>query len=116
MPLPPLDEAGRAHLDLTGDVPAVVVDATAWLDLATVPAVQEVLDAALALVPARLAVDLSQCELADAYALRVLERAARRAARQGTEVVLVGVDDRLARVLRLTGLDAVLPVVERVSA
>jgi anti-anti-sigma factor len=115
-PRHPAGEPGAAHLDLTGDLPVVVVDVTAWLDLATVPAVLAVVDAAIALAPPRLAVDLSQCELADAYGLGMLERASRRAALQGTELVLLGVDRRLARVLRFTGLDAVLPVVDDARA
>jgi anti-anti-sigma factor len=108
-----------AHLDLTGSVPVVVVDAPDWLDLSTAPAVRTVLDAALRPAPARVAVDLSRCELADAYGLGMLERAHRRAALQGTELVLIGVDDRLRRVLALTGLADVLSVVddpERVNA
>lgn len=108
---PPADAvAGLAHLDLARPVPTVVVDASCWLDLATAPAVRAVVDAGLERRPPVLAVDLSSCHLADGYGLGMLAEASRQAARQGTELVLVGVSRRIGRVLALTGLDAVLPV------
>lgn len=113
-PVPPRDPADRttpaAHLVLYRALPVVVVDVTGWLDLSTAPDVQRVVDAALAPRPRRLAVDLSRCLLADAYGLGMLERARRRGLLQGTELVLTGVNERIRRVLALTGLEAVLPV------
>lgn len=99
-----------AHVDLTRDPPVVVVDVAGWLDLSTAPAVREVVDAAMVLRPPQLAVDLSRCELADAYGLGVLERARRRCELQGTDLVLTGVNAGIRRVLSLTRLDDVLPV------
>jgi anti-sigma B factor antagonist len=99
-----------AHLDLTQHVPVVVVDVREWLDMSTAGAVRDVLDSALRQQPRRLVVDLSACELADAYGLGMLDQARHRAELQGTELVLTGVNARLARVIRLLGLDGVLPV------
>jgi anti-anti-sigma factor len=105
----PTSTAG-AHLDLTQDVPVVVVDVREWLDMSTAAGVRAVLEAALRQHPRRLVVDLSACELADAYGLGMLERARHRAVLQGTDLVLTGVSSRLARVVRLLGLAGVLPV------
>jgi anti-sigma B factor antagonist len=119
-PAPPAPHSaeGAAHLDLTGAVPVVVVDVPGWLDLATAPEVRIVVEAALDSRPQRLAVDLSGCELADAYGLGMLATAQRRGRAQGTELVLVGVNRRIRRVLALSGLAGALPVTEldRVSA
>lgn len=98
------------HLGLTQHEPVVVVDVREWLDMSTAGAVREVLDTALRQRPRRLVVDLSACQLADAYGLGMLERARLRAVLQGTDLVLTGVTPRLARVIRLLGLDGVLPV------
>lgn len=99
-----------AHLDLTHDVPVVVVDVREWLDMSTAGDVRTVLEAALRQHPRRLVVDLSACQLADAYGLGMLERARHLAVLQGTDLVLTGVRPRLARVMHLLGLDGVLPV------
>jgi anti-anti-sigma factor len=115
-PAPPSPREAAAHLDLTGAVPVVVVDVVGWLDLATAPGVRRVVVAALAARPARLAVDLSACELADAYGLGVLATAAGRAGAQGTELVLVGVNRRIRRVLVLCGLADALPVTDLARA
>lgn len=100
-----------AHLDLTGPVPLVVVDVRDWLDAATAPGLQAALEQALAARPARLAVDLTLCEMADPYGLRTLVRVRARAHAQGTSFALVGANARIRRLLRLLGLTQVLPVV-----
>lgn len=107
----PTPRSSTAHLDLRGTVPVAVVDVAAWLDVATAPAVEELLRGALASRPVRVAVDLSRCEGADAYGLGVLARVQRDAAAQGTELVLTGVNRRVRRVLGLLQLSGDLPVV-----
>ena len=107
-PAPPAGP--EAHLDLRLACPTVVVDVSDWLDVATAPGVRAVIDAGLRKVPRRLDVDLTHCELADVHGLHMLEQAQRRAALQGTELVLVGVSARLRRVISLLELDGVLAV------
>ena len=99
-----------AHLELRQATPVVVVDISEWLDLETAPQVRAVVDAGLARADERLDVDLSSCEGADLQGIDMLEKAQRRAALQGTELVLTGVNPRLRRVLHLLGVDAVVAV------
>lgn len=107
----PAPRSSTAHLDLRGSVPVAVVDVAEWLDVATAPAVEDLLRTALASRPARIAVDLSRCEGADAYGLGVLARVQADAAAQGTELVLTGANRRVRRVLGLLHLTGELPVV-----
>ncbi len=107
---PPSPRSPEAHLDLSHEVPVVVVDATDWLDVCTAPGVEAVVGEALRSRPARLAVDLSACRMADAYGVGTLARLHRRAAAQGTELWLVGANGRVRRVLELVGLSEALPV------
>ena len=111
----PAPRPSTAHLDLRGTVPVAVVDVAEWLDVATAPAVEALVRAALASRPARIAVDLTRCQGADAFGLGVLARVKRDASAQGTEIVLTGVNDRVHRVLRLLRLTGDLPVVPQLS-
>jgi anti-anti-sigma factor len=115
---PPSPRQSVARLDLTGDVPVVVVDAPVWLDLATAPVVEAVLVRALADRPPRLAVDLTSCAMADAFGLGMLARVGAAARADGTEVWLVGANRQVRRVVTLMGMDDALVVhaVEAVSA
>jgi anti-anti-sigma factor len=106
----PHPRSSFARLDLTTPVPVVVVDADEWLDLATADALARVLEQVLRLRPPVVHVDLSRCPAADVHGLRVIERFRVRAATSGTQVLLVGPNAQVRRVLALTGLDAVLPV------
>ena len=107
----PAPRSFTARLDLRDEVPVAVVDVDEWLDVATAPAVEELVRAALVGRPPRVAVDLTRCEGADAYGLGVLARVQREAAAQGTELVLTGANRRVRRVLRLLHLTSELPVV-----
>ena len=104
-----------AHLDLRGSTPVAVVDVDEWLDVATAPAVEALLDEALRRRPQQIAVDLSRCDGADPHGLGVLVRVADKARAQGTRLVLTGVSSRVRRVLRLLDLGDALPVVPHVS-
>lgn len=110
---PPAPRAPIAHLELAGSVPVVVVDALDWLDAATAPGVEELLAQALRSGPARVAVDLTRCVLADPYGVGMLARVRLRAQEQGAELVLVGANPRICRVLELVGLADALPVLDR---
>lgn len=107
----PAPRSSVAHLDLSRSVPVVVVDLCGWLDVATAPGLEAVLDHALRRRPPRLVVDLTACDSADCFGLGMLERVARRAREDGTELVLTGVNARIVRVLALVGLSEALPVV-----
>jgi len=112
----PAPRSPQAHLELTDEVPVVVVDAPDWLDVCTAPGVEAVALEALRTRPERLAVDLSACRMADAYGVGALARVRDVAAAQGTELWLVGVNRRVRRVLDLVGLSQTLPVHARPSA
>jgi anti-sigma B factor antagonist len=58
-----------------------------------------------------LVIDLSQVTLIDASGLGVLVGTQRLAERAGRHMSLRGTPDRLSRLLRVTGLDRVLPTV-----
>lgn len=107
-PRPPL-----AHLELDGSVPVVVIDVPDWLDAATAPGVETLLATALRSHPARVAVDLTRCVLADPYGVGMLARMRLRAQEQDCELVLIGANARVRRVLELVGLADAFPVLSR---
>jgi anti-sigma B factor antagonist len=57
-------------------------------------------------------IDLSEVGFMDSIALRSLVRAHQISLRAGVPLWLVGVASPVARVMRMTGLDAVLPLVD----
>ena len=111
----PAPRSATAHLDRRGGTPVAVVDVEDWLDVATAPAVEALLQEALRGRPQQVAVDLSRCQGADPHGLGVLVRVGEQAAAQGTRLVLTGVSGRVHRVLRLMGLTDLLPVVPAVA-
>ena len=110
---PPAPRSPLAHLELDGSVPVVVVDVPDWLDAATAPGVETLLATALRGHPPRVAVDLTRCVLADPYGVGMLARVRLRALEQGSELVLVGANARVRRVLELVGLGDAFPVLSR---
>ncbi len=74
-------------------------------------AVRERLHAAVAAGSGRLLVDLSGVDSIDATGLGVLVGTQRLAERSGRSLALWGTPERLARLLRVTRLDRVLPTV-----
>jgi anti-anti-sigma factor len=85
-----------------------VVPFDAELDVATVPALDRLLEQALAAHPTRLCVDLSACTFADGTACAALARWTAAADRQGARLQLCGVSSRLRRIIGLTGQDGLL--------
>lgn len=87
-----------------GHGPASVV-VTGELDLATVPALRARLDAALALRPAGVHVDLAGCTFVDCSAVDLLLSVRDAARRDGVVLVLVRPSRPVRRLLRLLELD-----------
>lgn len=85
------------------------------IDVHTAPQVDEAL-AAAAGPGALIVVDLSQVEFIDSTGLSVLVRALARARDEDGALAVVATTERVTKVLRLTGLDAVLAVYETVDA
>ena len=83
---------------------------TGRLDGRSAGQVRDTVHAVLGAGSGRLVVDLSGLELLDATGLGVLAGAHRRARQCGRELVLRGAPTRVARLLRISRLDRVIPV------
>jgi anti-anti-sigma factor len=97
-------------MGITGDARGVVVLA-GRVDSASTAAVRERLHAAVDGGSGPLVIDLSGVTLIDASGLGVLVGTQRLAERSNRHLSLRGTPDRLATLLRVTGLDRVLPTV-----
>ncbi|HEY0357318.1 MAG TPA: STAS domain-containing protein [Mycobacteriales bacterium] len=91
------------------EAPGSVVTLTGRVDGATVASCREVLHRAVDSGRGLLVVDVSAVVLVDATGLAMLLGTARRAGHAGRRLVLRGTPPRVARLLRVTGLDVVLP-------
>ncbi|HLM51771.1 MAG TPA: STAS domain-containing protein [Solirubrobacteraceae bacterium] len=89
------------RLSMTGD-----------LDLYTAPRLDDALVAAEGEKWPEIVLDLSDLGFMDSSGLRLLARAHARAEQDGRRVLVVQGPEHVARVLRLTGLDRELEVVE----
>ncbi len=100
----------RLHVQISAADHAVEVRVTGEVDIATVGALRSALWAA----PARsvLRVDLSGVRVLSAAGVRALVAAHLRIRARGGELVLVGPDPTVHRVLRATGLHRVIPIVD----
>lgn len=92
-------------MNLPGDL--VVVEASGELDFYTSPDFQTCLRHALEGPACRVIVDLTQVTFIDSSALGILVGAARRAATQTTELMIVCPAGNVARVIAITGLTRV---------
>jgi anti-sigma B factor antagonist len=90
-------DSHRAHVRVTGD-----------LDMSTAPPVWAVLESHLAAGRRYLRLDLSGVPFLDAATLTGLSQLHQSALAERGRLLLTGVRPRVARVLRLTGLDKVL--------
>jgi anti-anti-sigma factor len=91
-----------------------VVEVSGDVDIATVADLEGPVIGAVAAGRAPLIVDLSECPFIDSSGIRLLIRAHRRlrdANGQGPAMVVIAVD-HVAKLLRLTAVDKVLPVVD----
>src|SRR3954454_10408652 len=82
------------------------------LDISTAGPLEDNLRRVEADAPALLVIDLSRLEFMDSTGLRLLISADQRAREAGRRVVLVRGTDIVQRVLRLTGLDERLEIVD----
>jgi anti-sigma B factor antagonist len=77
------------------------------LDLSTSAALRSALESGFSDDPPRLAVDLTEVSFMDSSSLGVLVAYLKRAREHGGDLMLVGVQGSPAKVISLTGLDAV---------
>jgi anti-sigma B factor antagonist len=93
----------------------LVVHVQGQVDLYVAPDLKERLVDAIDRADGRVVVDVTESTFLDSTAISTLVSAHRRAARRGGRVVLVSTSDEIARTLSITGLDAILDVVESVG-
>ncbi|MEU8421380.1 STAS domain-containing protein [Micromonospora sp. NPDC048835] len=91
-------------------LPLVEVSVTE-LDLGCLPEVGAVFDRLLALRPARVVVDLSDCRHVDAAAIGLLLDVHRRLARADAALTVRNPNPRVRRILHIARLDQVLSIV-----
>jgi anti-sigma B factor antagonist len=90
----------------------LVVHVQGQVDLYAAPDLKARLLDALDRADGRIVVDVTGSTFLDSTALSTLFSAHRRARRRGGLVVLVNTSEEIARTLSITGLDAILDVVE----
>jgi anti-sigma B factor antagonist len=93
----------------------LVVHVQGQVDLYVAPDLKERLLDALERGDGRIVVDVTESTFLDSTALSTLFSAHRRARRRGGRVVLVNTSSEIARTLSITGLDAILDVVETLA-
>lgn len=87
-----------------------VVAATGEVDVFTAPVLDEALSAAVGAGATCLVVDLSGVEFLDSTGLSVLVKALKRVKESGGSLDVVVTAERVAKVFRITGLDASMPL------
>ena len=92
-----------------------LVELVGEADVTNSDALREVLDAEVAKQPRTLIIDLSGLRFMDSSALHVILRANRAMDRQGGVVALASPRDPVAKMLRLTAADQLIPVYASVS-
>lgn len=97
-------------LSCTNDGPVTVVDASGDIDALSAPVLQERLEMHVAAGQRHLVVDLSGVGFMDSTGLGVLVRALRLARVHHGSLSIVGVGERVRRIMAITGLDDVFDV------
>ncbi len=87
-----------------------LVEAYGELDLSTGPRLEEVLCTVGVAPVTHIELDLAHVDLVDAYAMRCLQRAARKLATAGCELRLSALRPSVRAVLDLVGFDQVIPI------
>ena len=100
---------------VSGSEPYTLVELVGEADVTNSDALHEVLDAEVAKQPRTLIIDLSGLRFMDSSALHVILRANRAMDRQGGVVALASPRDPVAKMLRLTAADQLIPVFPSVS-
>jgi anti-sigma B factor antagonist len=90
----------------------LVVHVQGQVDLYVAPDLKQRLLDAIDRADGRVIVDVTASTFLDSTALSTLFSAHRRASRRGGRVVLVNTNEDIARTLSITGLDAILDVVD----
>lgn len=99
----------------SGSEPYTLVELVGEADVTNSDALREVLDAEVAKQPRTLIIDLSGLRFMDSSALHVILRANRAMDRDGGVVALASPRDPVAKMLRLTAADQLIPVFPSVS-
>jgi anti-sigma B factor antagonist len=99
----------------SGSEPYTLVELVGEADVTNSDALREVLDAEVAKQPRTLIIDLSGLRFMDSSALHVILRANRAMDRLGGVVALASPRDPVAKMLRLTAADQLIPVFPTVS-
>ena len=99
----------------SGSEPYTLVELVGEADVTNSDALRDVLDAEVAKEPRTLIIDLSGLRFMDSSALHVILRANRAMDRQGGVVSLASPRDPVAKMLRLTAADQLIPVYPSVS-
>ena len=97
------------------DPQSATVTLSGELDIATVPRVEEAIDAMLTGDVRTLTVDLSGLSFVDSSGLRLFIVLDQRAAEQGWELRLLRPDAQVLTVFRISGVEENLPFVEDAS-
>ena len=90
--------------------PYTLVELTGEADVTNSDALREVLDAEVAKQPRTMIIDLSGLRFMDSSALHVILRANRVLDRQGGVLALASPREPVAKMLRLTAADQLIPV------
>jgi anti-sigma B factor antagonist len=99
-----------ADIATVATAPLAVVALPAEIDMATAPAIGEQVAAALAPGVRVVIADMTATTFCDSAGITMLIRAKKRAAAHGAELRLVLSCPNVVRVLKMQGVDAVLPV------
>lgn len=92
-------EGGRTVVEVSGEV-----------DVYSAPALDTHLTDLIDGGQSRLIIDLRRVDFLDSTGLGVLVKALKRTREQSGSMDIVAADDRIVKVFRITGLDAVIPI------
>jgi anti-sigma B factor antagonist len=95
--------------------PYTLVEVVGEADVTSCDALREVLEAEVAKQPRTMIIDLSGLRFMDSSALHVILRANRSMDRQGGVLALASPREPVAKMLRLTAADQLIPVYASVS-
>jgi anti-sigma B factor antagonist len=95
--------------------PYTLIELTGEADVTNSDALRDLLDAEVAKQPRTLIIDLSGLRFMDSSALHVLLRANRTMDRQGGVLALASPREAVAKMLRLTAADQLIPVYSSVG-
>lgn len=111
------NEPGVTDFDVSVERVAetAVVHVSGELDIATTPTLRDVLDGLNGACD-RVILDLSTLRFMDSTGIRLAVTEHQRAAADGFDFVIAGAEGSVMKILRLTGLDVVLPLAPDVAS